>query len=147
MPDLKLRFLARGTGMTPDYESQRAGVRRFHGYKHDPKLGPKYEVRDERGVPTGAIANHGAFVKQLGEVVEVPWHSPHKAEYLRHLRAGDLWAADEFTAQQAGVPFDPSFGGEHGDDWKAAQAAALAEERAIADKPLPQPAPAAKQGK
>lgn len=151
MPQMKLRFLAKGTGMVPDYESQRAGVRRFHGYRHDPTLGPKYQVLDERGQATGMTANHGAFVKQLGEVVEVPFQSQHRAEYLRHLRDGDLWPADEFTASQCGVKFDPNFGDEHGASAKAAQDAALVEERGIAAQPLPQPAPAPapapKQGK
>lgn len=111
MSDQKmLRFLARGTALVPHYEAQEAGQRRFHGWKHDATQGPSYidpETKQSR--------NHGAFTKRVGieNVIAVPTTSRFRSEYVRHLREGDLWPADEFTAQQAGVPFDPSFGGEH----------------------------------
>lgn len=104
MPDVtKLRVLARGTGRVPDYQAQSAGIRRFHGWKHDPKLGPEFV-----DPVTKQKKNHGGYVRQ-SDVVELPVTT----EYIRHLRVGDLWPADEATAQLVGRPFEPDFGGEH----------------------------------
>jgi len=122
----KLRFLAKGSAMVPHYESQHGGTRRFHGWKHDATLGPKFKHLDVMGRETGQTAHHGAFVKQLGQIVSVGVRSQFAAEYLRHLRDGDLWPADEFTARMAKVKFDPSFGAEHGEDAQAAHEEALA---------------------
>ncbi len=144
MPQPPLKFLPKGTGMVQDYGQMRAGVRCFHGYKHDPTLGAKVPIFDDKGVPTGATGNRGAFVKQLGSesVVVVPFEDDHRGEYIRALRDGSLWPADEYTAQLAGLAFDKAFGGEHDDKAKAAQKAALDEARGVAAQPLP-PAPPA----
>lgn len=142
MPQPPLKFLPRGTGMVTDYGQMRAGVRRFHGFKHDPTLGPKLPLVDDKGVPTGAVGNHGAFVKQLGEVVTVPFEDQHRGEYIRAMRDGDLWPADEYTAQLAGVAFDKTFGGEHDDKAKLTQKAEIDAARGLAAQPLP-PAPPA----
>lgn len=105
--DKALRFLPRGTALVPHYEQQEAGRRRFHGWKHDPTQGPSY-----LDPQTKQPRHHGAYVKQ-SDVIAVPLSSRYLAEYLRHLREGDLWPADEATAQRAGVRFDATFGGEH----------------------------------
>ena len=120
-----LRFLARGTGMVPDYAAQAGGVRRFHGFVFDTSLGPKFQEKDDLGRVTGRVAQHGAFVKQIGLVVEVPSSSRYLSEYIRHLRDGDLWPADEATAQWCGRPFDPLFGGEHTDGVRSRQSEAI----------------------
>lgn len=116
----KLRVLPRGTArpgqwpsggppMVPHYETQEnARVRRFHGWKHNPTLGAEYAEVDDKGKPTGRKVKQGAFVGS-SEVIELPM----RGEYLRHLRDGDLWPADEATASICGVKFDPTFGGEH----------------------------------
>lgn len=115
----KLRFLAKGTAMVPHYEAQKGGTRRFHGWKHDATLGPKFEKLDDLGRGTGMHAHHGAFVKQHGQVIAVGVRSEFAGEYLRHLRDGDLWPADEFTARMGRVKYDPTFGGDHSEDAKA----------------------------
>jgi hypothetical protein len=86
----KLRVRARGTAMVPNMEALDAGARRFIGRVFDPTLGPA------GGWPASP------------DITEVP----RRAEYLFAVRDGDLWAADEETAQFCGVKFDPSFGGE-----------------------------------
>ena len=113
-----LRVLPRGTALVPDYEAfaHPAGIRRFHGWRHDPTLGDfvQEQVRT-KWQPSGV--RQGGFVKQDDQVVEVP----DSAEMRRHLRGderkaewnGDLWPADPETAALVGVPFDPTFGDEH----------------------------------
>jgi hypothetical protein len=103
-----LRVLPRGTAMVPHYE--RMGnvghgrpVVAPHGWKHDPNGGPEIV-----GPQPGQSRTEGAFVKHVPEVIVVP----DCVEYRRHLRDGDLWPADQATAQAAGVPFDPHFGGD-----------------------------------
>lgn len=141
-----LRFLAKGAGMTPNYAAQAGGIRCFHGYKFDSTLGPKVAMRDEFGRSTAEVRNHGAFVKSLGEIVTVDFFDQHRGEYIRHLRDGDLWPADEYTAQLAGVAFDPKFGGEHDDAAKAAQDKELDAQRDVASQPLPTPPAPPKKG-
>jgi len=105
-----LRVLPRGQAMVPHYEHQHV-VRKFHGWTHDPNVGEEYEDRTE----TGAIVKRrsGGFepieVSTDEHVIELPV----TPEYIRHLRDGDFWAADEETARIAGCAFDPKFGGEH----------------------------------
>jgi len=128
----KLRFMAKGTAMVPHYESQAGGTRRFHGWKHDATLGPKFKMLDTLGRETGQTSHHGGFVKQLGQVVAVGVRSQFAAEYLRHLRDGDLWPGDAFTAQAAGVDFDPDYGGEHSEAAQAAHEEAIKAALALA---------------
>ena len=99
MPRETLRVRRKGTAMVPDYEAHER-VRQFHGWKHDPNAGEEF-----REHATGIVKKQGAWVGH-DEAREVPM----RAEYLRHLREGDLWPADQATAQAAGVPFDPHFG-------------------------------------
>lgn len=101
-----LRFLSKGTAFVQHYGAMKAGQRRFHGWEHKPNIGAEYEDGGEK-------RRHGAFAKRLGHIIEVPMSDPHVTEYIRHLRDGDLWPADEYTAQFSGRPFDPTFGGEH----------------------------------
>jgi hypothetical protein len=138
-----LKFLARGTGMVPNYEALMGSgrLRAFHGWTHDATLGGANVDFDVRGVPMSSSGNQGAFVKQLGKVIEIPFASPYRGEYLRHLRDGDLWPVDVYTAQLAGIKHDPKFGGEHADDVKAAQAEELKALRDAAVKPVEKPNP------
>jgi hypothetical protein len=110
MSDDKLRVLPRGTALVPHYGAQAAGMRKFHGWKHDATMGPTF-IDPE----TKQTRHHGAFVKHIGvdKAIEIDMRDEHLGEYLRHLRDGDLWAADEFTARTAGVKWDKTFGGEH----------------------------------
>jgi hypothetical protein len=72
-----------------------------HGWRHDPSAGPEIV-----GPKPGQSRTEGAFVKHAPDIITVP----DRVEYRRHLRDGDLWPADQETAQAAGIPFDPSFG-------------------------------------
>ena len=102
-----LRVLPRGTGMVPVYEVQ-GQIRRFHGWKHDAALGVSVV-----NPTTGTRILSGGFRKlratSEADVITVP----NTVEYRRHLKDGDLWPADEATTREVGVPFDPTFGGEH----------------------------------
>lgn len=110
--DPPLRVLPRGTALVQDYRSLiETGTNRFHGWKWDGTLGPEFEYKDAKGETRKT--RHGGRVKHVDQVVVILPDDPHRAEYLRHLRDGDLWAADEATAQAAGVPFEPEFLGEH----------------------------------
>jgi hypothetical protein len=105
-----LRVLPRGTALVQDYRALHDTLTtRFHGWKWDGKLGP--EVLDPAGKGTGK--HHGGRVKQTDKVVEIAADDPYRTEYVRHLKDGDLWAADFETARAAGVPFEPDFLDEH----------------------------------
>lgn len=117
MSDEKLRVLPRGTARVQDYAAlMGSGVNRFHGWKLDTTVGKPFVDPD-----TKQPRRHAVYVKTLGteNVVEIDSEDPHFGEYVRHLRAGDLWPADIATAQMAGVKFDATFGNEHGPDAKA----------------------------
>jgi hypothetical protein len=120
-----LRVLPRGTARVPDYAAL-TGTRtnRFHGWVADKTIGAKFIDADSK-----AEMRHLVHVKKLGleHVIEIRMNDPHIGEYIRHLRDGDLWPADQETATRVGVKFDPTFGGEHHDEAKAAQDADLAE--------------------
>lgn len=147
MPDPSLKFLAKGTAMVPDYAAQASGIRCFHGYAFDKTIGPKVEIRDPiTGASSGQVGNHGGFVKQIGVVVEVKPGSLGFSECIRHLRDGDLWPGDEYTAALVGQKFDKDFGGEHSDAAKAAQDKSLAEQREVGAQPLPPPPAPPKKG-
>jgi hypothetical protein len=101
--------------MVPDYGSQAVGVRRYHGRRIDMTLGPLVEHEEMVRAPNGkqqvvkVMKRPAAFVPGDEPVFEIPSNTPYIAEYLRHLRDGDLIPADEATAQFAGVSFDPTF--------------------------------------
>lgn len=125
-PEPTLRVLPRGRAMVSHYGAltqQTGASRRFLGWKHRADLG--HESVDET---SKAVTRGGAFVRcavdsksgeesdsfsSLDHAHAVTADDPHRTEYLRHLRDGDLWAADEATAAAARVPFEPDFGGEH----------------------------------
>lgn len=115
VPLAPLRVLPRGTALVQDYlalHNENAVVRtsRFHGWRFDAKLG--HDVLDPKtGKPSGK--KQGGRVKLVDQVVEIPADDPFRTEYIRHLRDGDLWAADVETARAAGVPFEPEFLDEH----------------------------------
>ena len=106
---MKLKVRARGTAMVPHYESL-GRQKRFIGRVFDPKAGPDGgwpahdQVEEVPTVPTTHDGYHEIWM-----------------EYRRDVREGALWAADEDTARECGVKFDPSFGGEH--DWSASEVA------------------------
>lgn len=95
----KLKVLARGSASVPHYEAAPA----IHGgapprrvsHVHEPFFGARYIDSD------GHTRHHGAWVKRVGEVREVP----NTREYAQHLREGDMWPADDATAQVIGFPF------------------------------------------
>jgi hypothetical protein len=105
-----LRVLARGDAMVPDYAAllnPANPTRRHIGWVFDPTAG--YEYPDKKGVFTGG------FVKQPDLVVTIPGDAPLAVytAYVKHLRDGDLWAADAATANAVGVAFEPHFLDEH----------------------------------
>lgn len=99
---MTLRLRARGTALCPHFEAHESGTRRFIGRRYDRTLG-----FDEKDPLTGNVTKTGGF-PSTGKVEEVPY----RGEYIHALRDGDVWPADEETARVAGVPFDPTFGGE-----------------------------------
>lgn len=108
-PEAVLRVLPRGTALVQDYRAlMEGGVNRFHGWKFDATLGPEFVDQKDK-----QTKRHGGRVKQVDAVIEIAADDPFRAEYIRHLKDGDLWAADEPTARAAGLPFEPHFAGEH----------------------------------
>jgi len=98
MDDVKLRFYARGTALVSNIDAMEQGTRRFVGRKFE-------AVKDQPG--------RFAFVP-TGEPEEVPY----RHEYARACADGDLWPADQATADAVSkamscdVKFDAKFGGE-----------------------------------
>lgn len=96
MSDMKARVRARGTALCPDFAAMERGVRKMIGRSYK-EISP-----GQWGwVPTES----DALVDRSREIAFA-------------LADGDLWAADEETAQWASavtrqsVKFDPSFGSE-----------------------------------
>jgi hypothetical protein len=89
-----LRFRARGEALVTHFERLDANIKSFVGRKFV-RLGGPIPGPDDRF----------AF-KPTGEVEEVL----DRAEYRKACSDGDLWAADQETADACGVRFDPSFG-------------------------------------
>jgi hypothetical protein len=116
-----LRVLQRGDAMVQDYRALfDTGTRRFVGLRFDPTLGP--EFFDEFDHQT---KRHGGFVKLTDEPVTIANEDPYYGEYVKHIKQGDLWAADAATAAAAGVVFEPDFLGEHPETAKAAKVTAV----------------------
>jgi hypothetical protein len=64
-------------------------------HTHEPNAGGRF-VDD-----LGQERRHGAWLKKVGEVVELPL----LGDYIRDIRNGDLFPADEATAAVVGFPF------------------------------------------
>jgi hypothetical protein len=122
----KLRFVVRaakgdeiGPPMVTVFERVRTH-RNFVGLKHDPTLGPEQQSPDPGGGsfhPGGWVAHkHTDVHPETGAPLayhEVPvnGHPEVLHAYLQELKAGTLLPADKFTAEYAGVPFDPTLKG------------------------------------
>jgi hypothetical protein len=168
-----LRFCAvageNGGPCVPDYGAHVAGQRRFVGRKLDTTRGVAFEDSEIVPGPNGkaqtvkTVRRHAVFIPHPDELVkEHPLNGPYAAEYLRHLRDGDLIPADQFTANEAAklgpspfngktCSFDPKFSGslhkafvEEPDDTEAVIAesakvldAVKAAVGAVAPKPTP----------
>ncbi len=85
----KLSFFARGTAMCPRFDQPTK--RGFVGRKFDADIGGWPKVRE----PVVVVAGSDAATECVLAVVR-----------------GDLWPADEATADACGVKFDPKFGGD-----------------------------------
>jgi hypothetical protein len=105
-----LHVLHRGRAMVQNHRKLAdTGTKAFIGLAHDPKVG--HDILDpETGKPSGL--KQGAFLR-LTEPTVIPGDDPHYPEYVRSLREGDLWAADQATADAAGVLFEAHFAGEY----------------------------------
>lgn len=99
---MKLRVLARGSAKCTDLDQMEGGRLCYIGRKKDMTIG--HEYRDQE---SGAMMRTSAF-PAVTEPVEVS----DRMEHVQYVQHGDLWPADEATAQRCGVKFDPSFGGE-----------------------------------
>ena len=134
IPLAPLRVLHRGLAMVPDYRAlMDTGTRRHHGLRFDPTLGPE-DTFDHPVTGERYRGNHGGFVKLVDEAVTIAPNDPHYTEYVRHLRDGDLWAADQATADAAGVAFEPEFGDEHPETTAGNEAQRVIAERAVRQK-------------
>lgn len=116
----KLRFYARGTAQVTDVAAQERGIRRCVGRRWQEVVPGRWAW-----VPTG-------------EPQAVEYHP----DYVKAVREGDLWPADEETAKACRVPFDPKFDDETTETIKEfkAKKAAAAEAAKSADKPGDKPA-------
>lgn len=112
MSNQTLRVRARGTALAADYKAAEHSVRRF--------IGRSLKVVQE---DLSGDGNHVAGWVPIDEAVEID----ARAEHMRHVSDGDLWAADEATALACGVKFDPTFGGEVKPAAKPTKPAPLAE--------------------
>ena len=117
---MPLRVLARGHLLVMQHEMAGASPRRF--------IGRTPRAREN---PPGShpLLEAATEWHALNEPTELTTDPQYVAEYLREIRERALWPADEATAKAAGVPFDPTFGGEYPELTKP--------------KPTPEPAPAA----
>lgn len=97
------RFFARGTAMVQDIDAMYAGRRQYVGRRLDPTKGEKFVDPED-----GKTMRQQAVFAPTKEPSEVRLHP----EYIKAVADGDLWPADEKTAQLCGVKFDSSFGGE-----------------------------------
>ena len=90
----------------PNYEAQSGGTKRFIGRKLDPNQGTPFQ-----DPVTKRMARHAVFVAVQGPEAfhEIDASTPHAKEYRDHLRDGDLLPGDPFTAEWAGVKFDPTY--------------------------------------
>lgn len=91
-----LRYVGRETILANKVEDLPAGCTCVHIQANE------FLEPGQKGLP------HSAHPKKA-EATEVPMDG----YFLKALRRGDLWAADRPTADIAGVPFDPTFGGEY----------------------------------
>lgn len=96
---MKLRVRARDSAMVPDIDAMEAHVRRFIGRRLDSSLGIVYKDAEN-------VERRQAVFVPIDDAVEVPSYP----EYVRSVKEGDLWAADEATANYCGVKFDSNFG-------------------------------------
>jgi hypothetical protein len=100
MPKATLLVRRKGTAMVQNYETG-AQVRRFHGWKHDPTAGEEFSDPNDHG----KVKAQGAFVGHDADIAV-----PNTVDYRRAVADGDLWPANQETAQECGVPFDSTFG-------------------------------------
>ena len=104
----KLRVLPRGGVLVPRHESIMSGQKQFIGRIYDPDHGD----HGGGGFPVAASVGPDSPI----EVPSVGKGAPQEFElwqqYVREVRDGALWAADQATADACGVKFDPKFGGE-----------------------------------
>lgn len=95
----RLRFYCKGTAQVPDPKAlMLRGINRCVG-RHWQQVAPP--------VNAGPNAHPGKWTW-------IPTGKPDDVEFdfdlLDACRAGDLWPADQETADACGVPFDPTFG-------------------------------------
>lgn len=87
---MPLLVKARGAAMVPRFDALNSSPRRFTGRSYDKSLG---------------VAGGWPAKTEPEEVPDLP-------EFRRAVARGDLWAADQATADACGVALDPTFGGE-----------------------------------
>lgn len=112
-----LRVLARGTASVPVHGAHARGQSKFVGRFDDFDLGTPFIAIDETGMKTPSVMP-ARVCSAEPTVFDQDDDYNEFTEQLLHLRYGDLWPFDEATARMAGVPFDPSFGGEYAKEGK-----------------------------
>jgi hypothetical protein len=122
-----LRIRARGTAYVQDHEALagRTPINRFIGRRNCEVIA----AIGVEGTPDHQPARHAHV--DMGLTVEKSESSPFAHLYLEDICLGNLWPADEYTAAAAErerhkhfarghatepVVYDPTFGGEEGDD-------------------------------
>lgn len=107
-----LRFRARGTALVPNIDLQIARVRGFIGREY-------VHVKPSDGPEAAALLSGQTLDKEGGRwmfrAVEEPTELPYRHEYVKACKDGDLWPADQDTADACGVEFDETFGDEEND--------------------------------
>lgn len=143
-----LRVLARGMASAPIHSAHARGMARFVGRVDDFDLGTPYEATDDAGMKVPGIMP--ARVCSPEPTIFAQDADPSEfTEQLLHLRELVLWPFDAETARMAGVPFDPTYGGEYvkGADGKLVSVDhrdALAALKAASPAPSPAPVPSLK---
>lgn len=102
----KLRFVARGSALVPNFERHEVGVRAFVGRKWtmlDEETiaamvpDPLDRARRDVGLPTDFDFDGAPRYAFVG--TNEPEEVPNRAEYVKACADGDLWPADEHTAR------------------------------------------------
>jgi hypothetical protein len=127
----QLRVLSRAGIIVLDVvHAQQTGARRYVGrktitaWKEDelPPGEPSHIQSNTFLEPGDKPIPHTAYPR-----ISTPSVVPADRYFIKAIKNGELWAADEETARICGVAFDPTFGGDHPSLTKPSKAAKAGE--------------------